>query len=87
MTEIRIRNVDDWIVDQHRFNAKRMGTSLEQELKRVLSEGAFAKQHRIADEIDRHLESVETKFGNLPSCTGFIRDLRDGNVRSSSTPM
>jgi plasmid stability protein len=80
MTELRIRNVDEWIVDQHRTNAKQRGTSLELELKRILAEAAFSKRQRIADEIEQHLRSVQAKYGTLPSSVEALRDLRDGRV-------
>ncbi len=80
MTELRIRNVDEWVVEQHRHNAKKCGVSLEHELKRVLSEAALARQHRLAEEIDQHLDQVASKHGIFPSSVAYIRAMREGIV-------
>jgi plasmid stability protein len=80
MTEIRIRNVDDWIVDFHRHTAKKNGTTLESELKRILSEAALAKRRAAAKELERDRDELRDKYGLFPSSVGYIRDIRDGRV-------
>lgn len=47
MTELRIRNVDEWIVDIHRHNAKKNGTSLESEIKRESKKGTQLHWRRL----------------------------------------
>ena len=49
MTEVRIRNVDDWVVEWHRHQAKLDGQSLESELRQVITEAALAKKRAIAE--------------------------------------
>lgn len=80
MTELRIRNVDEWIVDIHRHNAKRNGVSLESEIKRILSDAAFAKRQATAKKLESHRNQMRDKYGEFPSSVGFIRDLREGRV-------
>ena len=80
MTELRVRNVDEWIVDIHRHNAKRNGISLEAEIKRILSEAAFAKRQSRARELESHRNEMRDKYGDFPSSVGFIRDMREGRV-------
>jgi plasmid stability protein len=80
MTELRIRNVDEWIVDIHRHNAKRNGVSLEFEIKRVLSDAAFAKRQSTAKKLESYRNEMRDKYGEFPSSVAFIRDMREGRV-------
>lgn len=80
MTEIRIRNVDDWIVDMHRHNAKKIGISLEAELRRVLTDAALAKRHAKADKLEAERNELREQFGDFPSSVPFIRTMREGHV-------
>ena len=46
MTEVRIRNVEDWAVSWHRHQAKLAGHSLEIELRRDHHRGGTGKEAR-----------------------------------------
>lgn len=80
MTELRIRNVDDAIVDIHRHNAKRNGTSLEAELKRILTESAFSKRRALSEQLQRERDELRDRYGDFPSSTEFMRANREGRV-------
>jgi plasmid stability protein len=77
MTEVRIRNVDDWVVEWHRHQAKRDGRSLESELRQVLTEAALAKKRAIAAEMRVGLEEMRSKYGTLSDSATVIREDRD----------
>jgi plasmid stability protein len=77
MTDVRIRNVDDWIVEWHRHQAKRDGRSLESELRQVITDAALAKKHAIAQEMREGLEELRSKYGMLSDSTIGIREDRD----------
>ncbi len=77
MTEVRIRNVDDWVVDWHRQQAKREGQSLESALRTVITQAALATKRAIAEEMRAGLEEMRAKHGTFSDSTPFIREDRD----------
>jgi plasmid stability protein len=77
MTEVRIRNVDDWVVELHRQQAKLDGRSLESELRQVLTDAAAAKKQAIAEEMRGQLEELRAKYGTFSDSAALIREDRD----------
>lgn len=77
MTEVRIRNVDDWVMAFHRLEARRQGLSLENLLKSMLTASAAAKRQMLVSEIRTDLSELEQKLGTFPDSTPFIRAERD----------
>jgi plasmid stability protein len=77
MTEVRIRNVDDWVVELHRHQAKLDGRSLESELRQVLTDAAAAKKRAIAEEMRRQLEALRARYGTFSDSAVLIREDRD----------
>ena len=65
MTDVRIRNVDDWLVEWHRHQAKRKGHSLEKELRQVITDAALVKKHAIAQEMRAGLDELRSKYGTV----------------------
>ena len=65
MTDVRIRNVDDWLIEWHRHQAKRKGRSLENELRQVLTDAALATKHAIAQEMRAGLDELRSKYGTF----------------------
>jgi plasmid stability protein len=77
MTEVRIRNVDDWVVELHRNRARREGRSLESELREILTDAALAKKRQLADELRAQLAELRGKYGTFSDSTALIREDRD----------
>ncbi len=77
MTEVRIRNVDEWVVEWHRQKAKREGRSLESELRDVLAKAALDRKKAIADQMRADMEELRRKYGEFPDSTPSIRAERD----------
>ena len=77
MTEVRLRNVDDWVVEWHRHQAKLEGKSLENELCQVLTEAALAKKRELATEMRAGLEELRSKYGTFSDSAAIIREDRD----------
>ena len=77
MTEVRIRNLDDWVVEWHRHQAKVDGRSLENELRQVITEAALANKRKIADEMRAGLAELRSKYGTFSDSAKFIREDRD----------
>jgi plasmid stability protein len=77
MTEVRIRNVDDWVVDWHRQKAKRDGRSLESELREILTAAALERKRIIAEGMRADLDELRAKHGTFPDSTPSIRADRE----------
>ncbi len=80
MTQIKVRDLDDWIVNVLRDNALNAGCSLEQHLRDVLKDAVLASQLEFAKEQAKHLSEFEQKFGTLPASTEGIRQDRDASL-------
>lgn len=78
MADVKVRKLDDGVVEYHRRRAAQAGRSLEAELRRVLTEAAFAKRRKMAREIAQRLARMRKKYGVLPDSTPGIRAERDG---------
>jgi plasmid stability protein len=77
MTEVRIRNVDDWVVEWHRQKAKREGRSLESELRETLTNLALERKRAVAEQMRADMEELRRKYGEFPDSTPFLREDRD----------
>lgn len=77
MTEVRVRNVDEWVVECHRQAAKRGGLTLEAELRRVMTEAALDRRRAIVADMRSGLEELQSKYGLFPDSAEDIRRERE----------
>ncbi len=77
MGQIKVRNLDDWIVGVHRDLADRIGCSLEHHLRAVLKQSALDSQRAFAQDSLEQLDKARKKYGVLPSSLDLIRDQRE----------
>jgi len=77
MAQIKVRELEDWILSILRENASLEGHSLEQHLRDILKEAALANQKQFAEEQLEHLSSFEAKHGVLIDSTLGIREDRE----------
>jgi plasmid stability protein len=77
MTDVRIRNVDDWIVESLRLRARSNGTSLEREIREVLRQEAMRPKLELADELRRMRGELREKYGTFSDSAALIREDRD----------
>lgn len=77
MGQIKVRELEEWIVGVHRDLALQAGQSLEQHLREVLKESALTSQRNFARDAAEQLEVAQRKYGVLPSSIEIIRDLRE----------
>ncbi|HVS39328.1 MAG TPA: hypothetical protein VMS17_27470 [Gemmataceae bacterium] len=77
MTDVRIRNVDDWVVELHRNRAKLERRSLESELRQIITQAALAKKQTLAAELHAGVEALRAKYGTFSDSTIGIREERD----------
>jgi antitoxin FitA len=77
MTEVRIRNVDSWVVESLRLRAKTKGTTLETELRELLRQEAMRPKLELGDELRRMREELRAKHGLFSDSAAVIREMRD----------
>lgn len=77
MAEVRVRKLDDHVVQEFRERAKRMGTSVEAILRTLLTSEAERPRKELAARLQAHHEEFRAKYGLLPDSTDIIREERD----------
>jgi antitoxin FitA len=77
MADVRVRNVEDWVVAELRARAKRHGKSLEGELRETLKEEVLRPRREAAAELRAARDEIQEKYGQLPDSTTGIREDRD----------
>ena len=77
MTSVRIRNLDERVVTELKYRAKRHGNSLENELRALLTDEAFRPRREAAERAFRIREAIRAEAGTLSDSTRFIREARD----------
>jgi plasmid stability protein len=77
MAQVKVRELDDWIVSVLSENASLEGHSLEQHLRGILKEAALANQKRFAKEQLEHLAQFEAEHGMLTDSAPGIREDRE----------
>ena len=80
MTEVRIRNVEEWIVESFRARARSKGNSLEGELRELLREEAMRPKQELADQLRRMREELREKYGTFSDSAVLIREERDARA-------
>ena len=77
MADVKIRKLDDWVVEAFRARARHAGRSLEDELRQFLTDAAREWRDRLVEELDALNERLRSKYGELPDSTPSIREARD----------
>jgi plasmid stability protein len=77
MTEVRIRNVDDWVVDELRKQARLKKQSLEETLRELLRQEAIRPKRELANELRQMQDELRKKYGTFSDSAALIREDRD----------
>lgn len=77
MTEVRIRNVEKWIVESLRARARLKGHSLEGELRELLREEALRPKRELAGQLREMRAQLRDKYGTFSDSAALIREDRD----------
>lgn len=77
MKELRIRNVEDWVVEFHRTQAKREGKTLEGELRQILTDSALTSKRALAAELRAGLDAFRSQGRSFSDSAPLIREDRD----------
>lgn len=77
MADVKIRKLEDWVVETHRALAEAAGRSLEEELRRLVTEAALKPQHEFARQVRALKDELLERYGVMPDSTPLIREDRD----------
>ena len=77
MADVKIRQLEDWVVSFHRTRASTAGRSLEEELRQVLTDKAREVRQEFARRARELRAEMEAKYGVLPDSTPGIREDRE----------
>lgn len=77
MSDLRVRNMDDWVIAELKAQAKAHGHSLEAELRERLRELALRPRQEMADRAARLRDIIAQAHGLLPDSAAAIREDRD----------
>lgn len=77
MSELRVRNLDEWVLNELKAQARAHGLSLEGELRERLTELALRPRREIAERAARLREAIGREHGLLPDSAAAIREERD----------
>lgn len=77
MADITIRKLDDWVADHFRARARRAGRSLEEELRRELTEAALRVRREFAAESRNIRADLKNKYGVFSDSAELIREDRE----------
>ena len=77
MSELRIRDVDNNVVDQLKMRAKRNGRTLGEEVRSILADEVHRPRRDWAERLRGFRASVEEKHGVMSDSAAVIREMRD----------
>jgi plasmid stability protein len=77
MSELRVRNMDEWVIAELKAQARAHGRSLEAELRDQLQELALRPRREMAERAARLREAIAQEHGLLPDSALSIREDRD----------
>ncbi|MGH6905587.1 MAG: FitA-like ribbon-helix-helix domain-containing protein [Geminicoccaceae bacterium] len=80
MADVKIRKLDDWVVESFRAQARRAGRSLEAELRQTLTDVARERRAEMLGEIDAFRDELRARYGELPDSTPLIRGIREKDI-------
>jgi plasmid stability protein len=77
MADVKIRNLDDNLHETYRRMAEQAGISLEEQLRRVLTEHVRQERQEMVRVLMADLERMREKYGVMEDSTPGIREDRD----------
>jgi plasmid stability protein len=77
MSELRVRNMDDWVIAELKAQARAHGRSLEAELRDRLREVVLRPRQEMAARAARLRDAIAQEHGLLPDSAAAIREDRD----------
>lgn len=74
---VKIRKLPDWVIEAHKARAEKAGVSLEEELRRLLTESALRPQLEFAGKAAAWAAQLQARYGTFSDSTPLIRQDRD----------
>lgn len=74
---VKIRKLPDWVLEAHRQRAEKSGTSLEEELRTLLTDTALKPQKDWAEKSAAWREELKKRYGTMSDSTELIRAERE----------
>lgn len=74
---VKIRKLDPWILEAHRAKAEAEGISLEEELRRVVTEAALRPRNEFVAKAAKLHAELKAKYGEMSDSTEIIREERE----------
>jgi plasmid stability protein len=85
---LKIRKLDDWVVEAFRAQARQAGRSLEAELRPTLTAIARERREALLDEVHAFRQGLRARYGEMAESTPLIREIGDEDIGGSwSTPV
>lgn len=72
MADVKVRKLEERVVDFHRRKAEKAGHSLEAELRKVITDAANVDRQQWVLEVQRRHERLRKKYGVMPDSTPGI---------------
>lgn len=79
MSEVRIRQLEEWVASALKARARRHDHSLEEELRIVLRDDVLREKKALAARASARLEKLRQKYGTFSDSAALIRE--DRNTR------
>jgi plasmid stability protein len=77
MSELRVRNMEEWVIGELKAHAKAHGRTLEAEVRDRLRELALRPRQEMADRAAQLRQAIAEEHGLLPDSAASIREDRD----------
>ena len=77
MSELRVRDLEEWVISALRASAKRHKRSLVEELRVLLRDNVQSEKQALAAKATNRLEKLREKYGTFSDSTAIIRGDRD----------
>ncbi len=79
MAEVKVRELPEWVVEAHKKQAQRTGTSLEQHLRTILTESAGTQKRSFLQLARVCREQLERELGGALADRNadLVREMRD----------
>ncbi|MGH7242369.1 MAG: FitA-like ribbon-helix-helix domain-containing protein [Phycisphaerales bacterium] len=78
MGEVRIRNLEEEVVQALKAQAQRHGISFESELRQLLTDAAWRPRRQMVKELRKLQAKIRAEVGILSDSAPIIRAQRDG---------
>jgi plasmid stability protein len=72
MADVKIRKLPDWVVASFKARAEHEGRSLEDELRKLLTDEATRRREALVRDLAAFRRKLRKKYGELPDSTPGI---------------